>query len=185
MKSRAEMRRKGGDVGNAPALRAGAVPVATEGTPLAPRTHPMVPPPLRHQPPVIVPGLPVARPRPPRPARDLTLVLGAIPQETELVAWALVRKSRREFAGFPFIEGLIDGRRVIVAVTGIGKTNATLITTLFAEKFRPREVLMCGTASRIDAAIRNGDVIVGEVTCNHDMGSLGVQAQYGLDRMIR
>ncbi|WP_414662112.1 5'-methylthioadenosine/S-adenosylhomocysteine nucleosidase [Horticoccus sp. 23ND18S-11] len=133
----------------------------------------MVPPPLRHQPPVIVPGLPVARPRRPRPARDLTLVLGAIPQETELVAWALARKSRREFAGFPFIEGRIDGRRVIVAVTGIGKTNATLITTLFVEKFRPREVLMCGTASRIDAAIRNGDVIVGEVTCNHDMGSLG------------
>ena len=133
----------------------------------------MLPPPLRHAPPVIVAGLPVAKPRPPRPSRDLTLVLGAIPQETDLVEWALAKKKRGQFAGFPYTAGRLAGRRVLVAVTGIGKTNATMLTALFVEKFRPREVLMCGTASRIDPAIRNGDVIVGEVTCNHDMGSLG------------
>lgn len=133
----------------------------------------MLPPPLRHTPPTIVAGIPVARPRPPRPSRDLTLVLGAIPQETDLVTWALAKKTRGTFAGFPYTAGRLDDRHVIVAVTGIGKTNATMITALFAEKFRPREVLMCGTASRIDPAIRNGDVIVGEITCNHDMGSLG------------
>jgi len=133
----------------------------------------MLPPPLRHAPPVIVAGIPIAKSRPPRPARDLTLVLGAIPQETELVEWALTKKQPGKFAGFPYTEGRIGDRRVIVAVTGIGKTNATMIATLFVEKFRPHEVLMCGTASRIDPAIRNGDVIIGEVTCNHDMGSLG------------
>jgi 5'-methylthioadenosine/S-adenosylhomocysteine nucleosidase len=123
---------------------------------------------------VIVAGIPVARARPPRPGRrNLTLILGAIPQETDLVEWAATRKKRGTLAGFPYLDGRIDGRRVIVAVTGIGKTNAAMLTTLFVEKFRPREVLMCGTASRIDPAIRNGDVIVGEVTCNHDMGSLG------------
>lgn len=131
-------------------------------------------PPLRHTPPVIVPGIPIAKSRPPRPGRrNLTLVIGAIPQETDLVEWALTQKKRGKLAGFPYVEGRIKGRRVIVTVTGIGKTNATMITTLFVEKFRPAEVLMCGTASRIDSAIRNGDVIVGEVTCNHDMGSLG------------
>lgn len=133
----------------------------------------MLPPPLRHTPPTIVAGIPIAKPRVPRTSCDHTLILGAIPQETDLVTWALTKKRRGTFAGFPFTEGRIDGRRVIVAVTGIGKTNATMMTTLFVEKFRPREVLMCGTASRIDPAIRNGDVIVGEITCNHDMGSLG------------
>lgn len=135
---------------------------------------PATPPPLRHAPPVIVAGIPVAKTRPPRPGRrNLTLILGAIPQETDLVEWAATRKKRGTLVDFPYLEGRIDGRRVIVAVTGIGKTNAAMLTTLFVEKFRPREVLMCGTASRIDPAIRNGDVIVGEVTCNHDMGSLG------------
>ncbi len=133
----------------------------------------MSPPQLRHAPPTIVAGIPVARHRPPRPAKNLTVVLGAIPQETELVEWSLAGKRRGEFAGFPYADGRIDGRRVVVAVTGIGKTNATMIAALFIEKFRPHEVIMCGTASRIDSTVRNGDVIVGEVTCNHDMGSLG------------
>ena len=71
--------------------------------------------------------------------------------------------------------GRIGGRPVILAVTGIGKTNATLVTTLFVERFRPREVVMTGTASRIKPSVRNGDVIVGRVTCNHDFGSLGIR----------
>jgi len=133
----------------------------------------MLPPPLRNKPPTIVAGLPVAKRRASGPSRDLTLVLGAIPQETELVEWAMAKKKRGKLAGIPYLEGRIDGRRVVVAVTGIGKTNATMVTTLFVQKFIPRDVLMCGTASRIDEAVRNGDVIVGEITCNHDMGSLG------------
>ena len=67
--------------------------------------------------------------------------------------------------------GRLHGRKVIVAATGIGKTCATMPTTLFVEKFRPREVLMTGAASRINPEIGNGDVIVGEVTSNHDIGS--------------
>jgi 5'-methylthioadenosine/S-adenosylhomocysteine nucleosidase len=103
----------------------------------------------------------------------VTLVLGAIPHETDLVEWALSGKKKGKLGRFPYIQGRIAGRPTIVAVTGIGKTNATLITALFVEHFRPREVIMTGTASRIKPSVRNGDVIVGEVTCNHDFGSLG------------
>jgi len=100
-------------------------------------------------------------------------VLGAIPHESEMVERALTGRRRGRLAGFPYREGQVAGRRVIVAVTGIGKTNATLITALFVHHFRPRAVIMTGTASRINPAVRNGDVIVGAVTCNHDFGSLG------------
>jgi adenosylhomocysteine nucleosidase len=131
------------------------------------------PPPLRHTPPVIYPGIPTARRKPSRPSKDVTLVLGAIPQESELVEWALAGKKRGRLEGFPFVRGRLGGRPVVVAVTGIGKTNASLVTTLFVEHFRPREVIMTGTASRISPKMRNGDVIVGRVTCNHDFGSLG------------
>jgi adenosylhomocysteine nucleosidase len=129
---------------------------------------------LKSPPPVIVPGIPVAAPR--RPAagrRDLTLVLGALPQETELVEDALEGPRRGRLGRFPYAQGTISGRRTVVAVTGIGKTCASMITMLFASHFRPRELVMTGTASRINPEIRNGDVIVGEVTCNHDFGSLG------------
>ncbi len=129
-------------------------------------------PPLRETPPTIVAGLKVAGRRKPRASKACTLVLGAIPQETELVLWALTGRRNKKLGEFSYSEGRIGRRRVIVAVTGIGKTCATMLTTLFVEKFRPAEVLMCGTASRINPAIRNGDVIVGEIACNHDFGSL-------------
>ena len=124
-----------------------------------------------HQPPTIVAGISVAKRRPARPSRDLTLILGAIPQESERVERAMTAKKAGKLAGFPYVTGRLHGRKVVLAVTGIGKTCATMLTTLFVEKFQPREVLMTGTASRINPAVRNGDVIVGEVTCNHDFGS--------------
>lgn len=126
---------------------------------------------LKHPPPTIIPGIYSAKRRAARPGRDVTLILGAIPQETELVEHAMTAKKRGRIGEFPCVIGRLHGRRVIVAVTGIGKTCATMLTALAVEKFRPREVLMTGTASRINPAVRNGDVIVGEVTCNHDFGS--------------
>jgi adenosylhomocysteine nucleosidase len=128
---------------------------------------------LKHKPPVIVLGIPVAKVRRPDPGRrNLTLILGALPQETELVVKALGNPRRGRVGRFPYTEGTLSGRRTVVAVTGIGKTCASMITMLFATHFRPRELLMTGTASRINPAIRNGDVIVGSITCNHDFGSL-------------
>src|SRR5580658_7154863 len=135
---------------------------------------------MKNPPPVIVPGIPVAARRRGAPGRrDLTLVLGALPQETELVENALKGRRRGKLGPFPYAEGRIAGRRTVVAATGIGKTCASMITMLFASHFRPRGLLMTGTASRIDPEIRNGDVIVGEVTCNHDFGSLG--ANYAME----
>jgi adenosylhomocysteine nucleosidase len=132
----------------------------------------MLPPrPLKHQPPTIIAGISSAKRRAARPSRDVTLILGAIPQESELVESAMTGKTHGKLDGFPYVTGRLHGRKVILAVTGIGKTCATMLTTLFVAKFTPREVLMTGTASRINPAIRNGDVIVGEVTCNHDFGS--------------
>jgi adenosylhomocysteine nucleosidase len=128
---------------------------------------------LRSKAPVILPGIPVATRRKSRPARNVVLVLGAIPQESELVEWALAGKKKGTLEGFPYLRGTIGGRPTVLAVTGIGKTNASLITTLFVEHFKPCCVVMTGTASRINPAVRNGDVIVGAVTCNHDFGSLG------------
>jgi 5'-methylthioadenosine/S-adenosylhomocysteine nucleosidase len=135
---------------------------------------------MKNPPPVIIPGIPVAAARKAAPGRrDLTLVLGALPQETELVENAMKGRRRARLGPFPYIEGRIAGRRTIVAATGIGKTCASMITMLFAHHFRPRELIMTGTASRINPQMRNGDVIVGEVTCNHDFGSL--RANYEME----
>ncbi len=142
---------------------------------------PKSPPALKAPPPLNVPGIPVAKLRRPAPGlRNVIVVLGALPQETELVERALAGRRRKRLGAFPYTEGRIAGNRVIVAATGIGKTCASMITMLFAGHFKPRALLMTGTASRINPDVRNGDVIVGESVCNHDFGSLlpGFKMEY-------
>ena len=59
------------------------------------------------------------------------------------------------------VSGRLHGRKVILAATGIGKTCATMLTTLFVEKFPTREVLMTGVTSRRVGGVarRNGAVL--------------------------
>jgi adenosylhomocysteine nucleosidase len=138
-------------------------------------------PALRSAPPLNVPGIPTAAYRRPAPGlREMTVVLGALPQETELVDRALAGRRRGRLGPFPFAEGRIGGRKVIVAATGIGKTCASMIAMLFASHFKPCRLVMTGTASRINPDARNGDVIVGDSVCNHDFGSLlpGFKMEY-------
>ena len=86
---------------------------------------------LKHQPPTIVAGISIAKRRPSRPSRDVTLILGAIPQESELVELAMTGKKPGKLSGFPYVTGRLHGRKVVLAVTGIGKTCATMLTTLY------------------------------------------------------
>jgi len=103
---------------------------------------------------------------------DTILVLGAVPQEIPPVVEALEGRIEKSLWGIPYWQGTIDGRPIVVAITGIGKTFTAMTTTRFLAEFRPRVVLMTGTAARLDPTLRTGDVIVATDTYEHDYGSL-------------
>ena len=67
---------------------------------------------------------------------------------------------KKELWGIPYWEGKIEGKPVIVAITGIGKAYTAATTTLFLAELKPRLVLMSGTGARINQQLRTGDVIV-------------------------
>ena len=103
---------------------------------------------------------------------DTILILGAVPQEIPPFVDAMKDAKKRDLQGIPYWQGTIDGKPVVVAITGIGKTYTAMTTTLFLGAFKPRLVLMSGTGARIDKSLRTGDVIVATVTHEHDYGSL-------------
>ena len=102
---------------------------------------------------------------------DLTLVLGAVPWEIKPILAALEQPRSGQLDGFPWHAGRIGGRRVVTAITGVGKTNAAMIATLFLAHFRPARLLYTGSAARLNPALRTGDLILGRRTCHHDAGS--------------
>jgi len=103
---------------------------------------------------------------------DTILILGAVPQEITRLVAALQGVRKRALWGIPYWEGTIGGRKVAVAITGIGKVYTAMTATLFLAELAPRLVLMSGTGARINQALRTGDVIVAEVLNEHDYGSL-------------
>ncbi|MEO6001606.1 MAG: 5'-methylthioadenosine/S-adenosylhomocysteine nucleosidase [Opitutus sp.] len=102
---------------------------------------------------------------------SLTLVLGAVPWEIKPIIAALSGGRADEIEGFPFHSGRLGRQRIITAITGVGKTNAAMIATLFIARFKPTRLIYTGSAARLNPLLRTGDVIIGRRTFHHDAGS--------------
>lgn len=113
---------------------------------------------------------------PPKPlnyqASDTILILGAVPQEIPPFVEVMKDAQKKSLWGIPYWQGHIEGKPVVVAITGIGKTYTGMTSTLFITEFKPRLVLMSGTGARTNPDLRTGDVIVAAVMHEHDYGSL-------------
>jgi adenosylhomocysteine nucleosidase len=102
----------------------------------------------------------------------LTLILGAMPSEIRLLQQKLESKKTGLLECFPFEEGILNGRRVVLAVTGVGVTNGAMVTALFLHHFKPAELIVSGTGSRFNPRIRTGDTVISTKTIHHAAGSL-------------
>jgi adenosylhomocysteine nucleosidase len=108
----------------------------------------------------------------PAASSALTLILSAMPSEIRLIQAHLQTPKRGKLACFPYVTGLLRGRRVVTAVTGVGVTNGAMVTALFVHHFRPAEVLVSGTGSRFNPRINTGDTVISTKTIHHAAGSL-------------
>lgn len=103
---------------------------------------------------------------------SLTLVLGAMPSEIRLLQQRLERKEEGVLECFPYERGILNGRNVVTAVTGVGVTNGAMVAALFIHHFKPSELIVSGTGSRFNPRIRTGDTIISTKTIHHAAGSL-------------
>jgi adenosylhomocysteine nucleosidase/futalosine hydrolase len=108
----------------------------------------------------------------PLSAAQPILILGAVPQEIVPVVAALQDHRQTTIAGIPCDTGTLGGHEVVVALTGVGKTNSAMTTTALVVALNPSKAFMTGTAARIRRTIRTGDIIIASVTSFHDAGSL-------------
>jgi 5'-methylthioadenosine/S-adenosylhomocysteine nucleosidase len=106
------------------------------------------------------------------PSAATTLILGAMPSEVRTIQAQLTKRRSGTLAGFPYQTGLLRGRKVVVAVTGVGVTNGAMVAALFVHAFHPSEVIVSGTGSRVNPRIRTGDTVIATKTIHHAAGSL-------------
>jgi len=102
----------------------------------------------------------------------LTAILGAMPIEVQLLETQLKDKQSQQLLNVTVYTGTLNGRKVVLAASGVGKVNAAMTTTLMLDHFQPTEVLFTGVAGGISPELGPGDVVLGEKTMQHDYGKI-------------
>ncbi len=75
-------------------------------------------------------------------------------------------------AKISFSKGILNGRSIVLAQTGIGKVNAAIATTIMIEHFKPSEIVFSGIAGGINPALFPGDIVIGTKVTYHDYGAI-------------
>jgi adenosylhomocysteine nucleosidase len=95
-----------------------------------------------------------------------------IPSEIATVEARIQSPVETRIQGLIFTSGTIDGIRVVVARSGVGKVNAAISATLLLDHFGPSAVLFAGTAGAVDKSLNPTDVVIATAVGYHDFGSL-------------
>jgi adenosylhomocysteine nucleosidase len=77
-----------------------------------------------------------------------------------------------QFLGISFTTGTLEGRKIVLAETGVGKVNAAVATALLLEHFNPREVIFTGIAGGVNPDLLPGDIVIGAATAHHDYATV-------------
>jgi adenosylhomocysteine nucleosidase len=101
-----------------------------------------------------------------------TVILGAFGPEIELLEAALKDKRESRILDLRFVQGRLGNRPVVLNLTGVGKVNAAVSAALALHEFRPREVIFTGIAGGLNPGLQPGDIVVGKLTAQHDLGTL-------------
>jgi len=105
-------------------------------------------------------------------SEPVTAILGAFEQEIILLEDDLTETQDQIIEGIRFVSGTLNGKRVVIVWTGIGKVNAAMTTTLLIEHFKPNEIIFTGIAGAVNQQLQPGDIVIAEKTAHHDMGTI-------------
>jgi adenosylhomocysteine nucleosidase len=101
-----------------------------------------------------------------------TGILGAFGDEVAILEQSLTDAQPQTILGIRFVAGMLKGRKVVVVSSGVGKVNAAMCATLLIDHFTPSEIIFSGIAGSINPELHPGDLVIGEKTAHHDMGTL-------------
>ncbi|MFY3385856.1 5'-methylthioadenosine/adenosylhomocysteine nucleosidase [Paracidovorax sp. MALMAid1276] len=98
-----------------------------------------------------------------------TAILSALPEEQNTLVARLAHPQRMTHAGRAFWRGELEGRAVVLALSGMGKVAAATTSTALIERFGAARIVFTGVAGGVGDGVNVGDVVVAEDYLQHDM----------------
>ncbi|GGL21676.1 5'-methylthioadenosine/S-adenosylhomocysteine nucleosidase [Caulobacter rhizosphaerae] len=91
-----------------------------------------------------------------------TAVISAFPPELAALEAATVDKREYAAAGTRFVTGTLEGKPVVLFLSGISMVNAAMTTQGALDRFRIERIVFSGVAGGADPALEVGDVVAPE-----------------------
>ena len=81
---------------------------------------------------------------------NIVLVLDAMPSEVLFLKKNTKNLKENIYHDYPYFTGILDNRKIVIGITGVGITNAAVATTLFVTLFKPKVIVFTGTGARLN-----------------------------------
>ncbi len=98
-----------------------------------------------------------------------TAIVSALAEEQSSLVQHLNYPQRLMHAGRSFWRGDLQGRRVVLALSGIGKVAAATTATALIERFGVARIVFTGVAGGVGDGVNVGDLVVAQAYVQHDM----------------
>jgi adenosylhomocysteine nucleosidase len=102
---------------------------------------------------------------PPEPRR--IAIISAFAPEMELLRGQLADPAEETVGGVRFVRGRLEGRPVLLFLSGMSMVNAAMTTQLALDRYAIDRIVFSGIAGGIDPALDVGDVVVPDAWANY------------------
>ena len=95
-------------------------------------------------------------------------IIGAMDCEISAIKKEMFDLKEENYADLKIFTGIINGKFIILAQSGIGKVNAALNTQYIIDTYKPNIIINTGVAGGISEDLDIGDVVIGTYLVQHD-----------------
>lgn len=100
-------------------------------------------------------------------------IIGAMEQEVSKIKEKMQDVRIMSKASMDFYEGTLEGKKVVVVRSGIGKVNAGICTQILADIYGAEAVINTGIAGSLNNDVNIGDIVLSTDVVHHDMDATG------------
>lgn len=100
-------------------------------------------------------------------------IIGAMEQEVSRIKEMMKEVKITTKASMDFYEGILEGKKVVVVRSGIGKVNAGMCTQILADIYGAEAVINTGIAGSLNNDVNIGDIVLSTDVLHHDMDATG------------
>lgn len=107
-------------------------------------------------------------------------IIGAMDEEVNQLKAKMTQVQVKNKAAMEFYSGILEGKKVVVVQSGIGKVNAAVCTQILIDEYDIEVVINTGIAGSLKAEINIGDMVLSTDALQHDMDATNFGYEYGV-----